>query len=480
MPGVKHANDNQFMTDDDDEGDVVVARKTSSTPQPSSKPQSSTKTTAKPKTKQVQKRAPSPINEVSDDQEDEVEDFTQELSDDNRPGPSSSSKNTIRSSSKPIPNGKSKPPSQTAVKRKATSTEELSSTEKNESPPPKRPKINPTSSSSAAQSLSKNSKAFANMQAEVKQLREEAEALRQERDSFASQFDSLAKLRQTDAEVALTELRNITDARAQSQETLIETLTGEIANMKELARDGHIHGIKLLTTEARDAKLQELDAKLRDKDEALREQSSLVSELTQQVKDLEKYLQAERDNLAHERARANSRRHMSSSPTRPTAPRPAATPAALAEAGIKFGLYEDLTGIVIVGVKSQKSQDHKKEIIKFSCLYTVNERDTLPFEITIFPPSSSDGKEEDEVMYNPLLNDNQPLHPDFKNKLSFLAHGFTFIRSQLPSFLRTLSEVFSPPKKEGEEEGEEDGEEEGEEEGEEGEGDEEGTYEEAQ
>lgn len=108
----------------------------------------------------------------------------------------------------------------------------------------------------------------------------------EEREAFKKNFDDLVRIRYTEAEAETRELEEITSAKAATQEALIQTLTAEIAGMEELSRNGHTHGLKLLTREATDARLKDLRRALDRKDEEAQALKKENAELKGEIAEL--------------------------------------------------------------------------------------------------------------------------------------------------------------------------------------------------
>ncbi|KAG8861937.1 hypothetical protein FRB96_002380 [Tulasnella sp. 330] len=294
------------------------------------------------------------------------------------------------------------------------------------------------------------------MEQEMQHLQDELDAVKEERDIFKKNFDELVRIRYTEAEAETRELEEIASARAATQDTLIQTLTAEIAGMEELSQNGHTHGLKLLTREATDTRLKDLHRALDRKEEEAqtlkKENADLkgeIAELQDSVQTLKSDLTQEKEHWTQEVARLSQRQPpyaATSSPRNNDRPNNLSkkiqrSDAAIDKATIQF--FSDLSGCVLLKVTPGEGWDgHSNAPFTFKCLFTANETDALAFEITTYPPRPSPNDPdlvEEEVLYQPLLSETGPQpRPEFLKKLGFLSTAFTFQRNQLFVMGKTL------------------------------------------
>ncbi|KAG9010157.1 hypothetical protein FRB95_011594 [Tulasnella sp. JGI-2019a] len=298
-------------------------------------------------------------------------------------------------------------------------------------------------------------RAESRMEREMQRLQDELDAVKEERDTFKKQFDELIRIRHTEAEAETRELEEITSAQAATQDALIQTLTAEIAGMEELSRNGHTHGLKLLTREATDARLRDLHRALERKDEEMQalknENTGLqeeIAELKESVQILKSDLTQEKEHWTQEVARLSQRQmaHPATSSPRNTRPDNFSKKVMRNTEGIDketINFLSDLSGCVILKVTPGEGWDgHSPAPFTFKCLFTANEIDALAFEVTVCPPTPSPSNPtvmDEEVIYQPLLSESGPLvRPEFMDKLGFLSGPFSFQRSQLHVMGKTL------------------------------------------
>jgi len=79
---------------------------------------------------------------------------------------------------------------------------------------------------------------------------------------------------------------------------------------------------------------------------------------------------------------------------------------------------------------------------RFRCLFTINEAESLTFDIAI---PGQPAESEQEVMFTPHLEGGPPQTPEFIDKLDFLSSQFTFKRSQMLMLTKALFNLLSAP-----------------------------------
>ncbi|KAG8903807.1 hypothetical protein FRB99_002698 [Tulasnella sp. 403] len=276
------------------------------------------------------------------------------------------------------------------------------------------------------------------LEKENERLRNENETLQQERDTFAGQFKTLSQLRTTEAEAERDELRDLMQETIAAKDAIIENVMRDVQGMEDLTRADYVHGLKLLTREARDAKITELKSALHKKGEELAEAEQKVQKLSEQVETLKFDLAQEKEHFAQEQARQASRKpmpplHPSSSPSRANGPTTRVVVDQSRADKLSIQLLQDLSGCVILSATPEQSATDGSTRWRYRCLYPFNETDSLTFDLVSV---LSNG--EEEILYTPITNMEPRPSREFLSHIDYLARPFSFARPQLLTLGREL------------------------------------------
>ncbi|EKM82482.1 hypothetical protein AGABI1DRAFT_52654, partial [Agaricus bisporus var. burnettii JB137-S8] len=290
--------------------------------------------------------------------------------------------------------------------------------------------------------------------AEVARLKEKISRLEEENKALSKQLEEALRIRHTEPEVLLQRLQEQYEAKIRAAEEVNKALTEQLTTKQPLAGSGKSSILHLITRQDAEEERQGLEKEnvgLKSRlEDALKESSAkdqVINELrnTGRRPNLHCILSSEKQlglELKAEIERASTLSKQASRQPQHT-PRSgnSAEDPKLAEA---IKLYEDLTNIIILNIRSQPSPDpKKKEEWHFSCFYThTDESDSvapstqsLSFLLRSYE-NDSDGKITDWVQYTPTSLETLP--PAFVEKLTFLNTAFQFERNQMALFLRSL------------------------------------------
>ncbi|KAF7778543.1 hypothetical protein Agabi119p4_2888 [Agaricus bisporus var. burnettii] len=278
--------------------------------------------------------------------------------------------------------------------------------------------------------------------AEVARLKEKISRLEEENKALSKQLEEALRIRHTEPEVLLQRLQEQYEAKIRAAEEVNKALTEQLTTKQPLAGLGKSSILHLITRQDAEEERQGLEKEnvgLKSRLEDALKESSAKDQVINELRNTEKQLGLE---LKAEIERANTLSKQASRQPQHT-PRSgnSAEDPKLAEA---IKLYEDLTNIIILNIRSQPSPDpKKKEEWHFSCFYThTDESDSvapstqsLSFLLRSYE-NDSDGKITDWVQYTPTSLETLP--PAFVEKLTFLNTAFQFERNQMALFLRSL------------------------------------------
>ncbi|KAF8809100.1 hypothetical protein BYT27DRAFT_7232467 [Phlegmacium glaucopus] len=303
-------------------------------------------------------------------------------------------------------------------------------------------------------------------------------------DSLTARFNELCQIRNTEPELLLERMEGQFKMQLQAQETLIANLNAQLARKDPVHRT-HQQVFEILTREEANREMHALQAevnewkkryqnvekKLKEKDDeisTLKQSRSYISLLSLWLlsgiehffilseNDLRIELQAEIDRG---KTMANKLQRMPPSTSRPRTGNGLSSTddPKLAEI-IKF--YEDLTNLIVPSMKLGKGKYLDTDEWILNCVYSytdeVAQKDkgqsdsrTISFTLRLCkePPTASKEPVESErqlvetVQYVPQNLDKESAA--FRESLEFLNTTFTFERSQLSLFIRTLRDRMS-------------------------------------
>ncbi|KAL0066436.1 hypothetical protein AAF712_006478 [Marasmius tenuissimus] len=269
---------------------------------------------------------------------------------------------------------------------------------------------------------------------------EEAEARCQD---LLKQLDEINRIRVSEPEKLLEAFQEQHRVEIETKEKLINELNSALAKVEPLSKSGKSSVLNLLTREAADeekkgilhqvSKLKEAvaqrDVAIQEKDKLIKEKEDLERIMEQEVEDLRR----ERENLVKkppgsaQRGRGNPLGYDDPKHTEV----------------IKF--YEDSTNLLIPHLKVQPG-NHGKDDWILTCIYSyVGDGESPPTKSLNFSLRTSyENKAEPNehprlvqtMFYVPQMLEMEPA--EFVAKLGFLGSSFSFPRTQLPLFLRTM------------------------------------------
>ncbi|CCM04406.1 uncharacterized protein FIBRA_06583 [Fibroporia radiculosa] len=296
-------------------------------------------------------------------------------------------------------------------------------------------------------SLSRPSREQENLRYELESLRRQLENVTSERDKYAQQLEELFQIRQTEPEQAFEQLKVQFEARFKTQETIIDELTSQLANTKALGSTGKSAVLHFLTREAADEEKEAVQKEVARWKEVVKERDVKLAQKDKHISELENQEKLLRSDLAAEVERG---RVLSS---RSQAPVIRSNTAEDPRNAFVVRLYEDMTNLLVVSVKMEKSTFLGLDEPNFTCVYTHKEPSSdrpatsLNFNLRqIYDKQENwdDSKpitKEDlikRVKFQPRDLQNEP--QEFVQNLDFFQEPFVFIQDQLPVFLKTLTE----------------------------------------
>ncbi|KAF5358061.1 hypothetical protein D9756_001359 [Leucocoprinus leucothites] len=278
--------------------------------------------------------------------------------------------------------------------------------------------------------------------AETARLKEKISRLESENKALSDQLEELFRIRETEAEALLRRTDEQYQTRVRALEDLNHVLTDELSKKQPLVGLGRSTVFNLIPREVADAEKQTLEKEITklkgEADDAAKTLSDKDQEIGQ-LKQLEKELRFE---LKAEIDRANSLAKQA-----PRHPHPTPRSGMVAEDPKHreaISLYEDLTNIIVLNIRSTPSSTGRKDEWQFTCCYThTNESDSvnpatrsLSFTLRSYELLDDGGQHNDWIQYLPMSLEKEA--DAFRDKLGFLNSPFQFERNQLALFLRTL------------------------------------------
>ncbi|KAG2147215.1 hypothetical protein BD769DRAFT_1414918 [Suillus cothurnatus] len=296
---------------------------------------------------------------------------------------------------------------------------------------------------------------------ELERWKAKTKDLEHQRDKLSQQLEELFQVRKTDAEQALDDLTALYDSRSKAQDSIISALRTQLASQSPLFRTSEPdpnppsrsiqpppssstsaipHFLTRATADAEQRTLHDKLARLRDelaaKDAVIEERERRIAELEQSVKDIRVELDAEI---------ARSKQLLARQPIPHTKTSSTDADPKLS-AIIQF--YEDFSNLLVLNIKWEP-RDGMEDDIVHTCVYTFvatvkDPPDTwehversISFSLRAYTEHSEDMEVDRRVKYTPLELDK--LSNDFKERLGFLASGFTFPQKQAALFLGSLT-----------------------------------------
>lgn len=302
---------------------------------------------------------------------------------------------------------------------------------------------------------------------ELERWKVKAKDFEHQRDKLSQQLEELFQVRKTDAEQALDDLTVLYDSRSKTQESIISALQAQLASQSPFFRTSEPelnppsksthpppnsttsaipHFLSRATADAEQRTLHDELSRMRDelksKDELVKERERRIAELEQSVKDIRIELDAE---IARSKELLARQPHHHTQHSKTFAPE--ADPRHTA--AIRF--YEDFSNLLVLSIKWEPREGVEDDIVH-TCMYTfvatVKDDETegfeqvgrtISFSLRAYTElSTSEEPEMDRrVKYTPLELDK--LSDDFKERLGFLASGFTFPHKQAALFLGSMT-----------------------------------------
>ncbi|OSD08335.1 hypothetical protein PYCCODRAFT_1356535 [Trametes coccinea BRFM310] len=326
----------------------------------------------------------------------------------------------------------------------------------------KQPKSN---NGSRAPNATRSSKTEEKLAREVENLRAQLERSREtakERDKLAKQLDEVFRIRNTEPEQILEEYKSQFDENIQRKEALIQELTAQLSKLQSSSKSSKSYTLHFLTREAAEEEKQALrEENLRLK-EVIKQRDATIASKDKEIQALQENAKVMQKELDAEIERSKSLAARAPAPTAvarqhaPAPNEPRNTPV--------IRLYEDMTNILVTGVKIDKSPDFPQldeEIL--SCIFTYNYQtpdsedaafcELLPplnfslRNVYELPPGAQPGvslprdKLILKVKYEPRDLDKES--PDIVERLAFFKDPFMFARDQMTVFLKTLTDTVS-------------------------------------
>ncbi|KAI0929030.1 hypothetical protein AcV5_006410 [Taiwanofungus camphoratus] len=287
---------------------------------------------------------------------------------------------------------------------------------------------------------------------DLEHLRKQLDSVISEKDKLSRQLEELFQVRHTEPEQALEQQSMQYEARLQTQESLINELTSQLAKVKTLSGSEKKYMLHFLTREAADEEKEAIEREVgrwkdvvKDRDIRLADKDKRIAELEAQENVLRSDLQAEIDRGKHLASR---------NPPAPVTRNYVKITEDPKNAQV-IRLYEDMTNFLVVSAKIEKGAFLNLDEPVFTCVYTYREEESSDrdaFTLNFYlkesweraensdpePPITSKDQLVQKVRYQPLNLQMEP--EDFINKLDFFKDAFIFSRDQLPVFLKTLSD----------------------------------------
>ncbi|KAJ2933788.1 hypothetical protein H1R20_g3298, partial [Candolleomyces eurysporus] len=296
----------------------------------------------------------------------------------------------------------------------------------------------------------------AKLAAENARLQEEVERVKGHLEDLKGKFEELLHTRQTEAEALMEEMVKNHEEKTNVQNELIKELNMQLAKEDPLFRaalSAKRAGLVLLTRDEADQELREYKAQIHNLRQEVNTAKSVIAQKDEEIAVLKQQEKELRFELKTEIDRSQQ---LAKNPR--TAPGSATRAGAILKGDDPkhskvITLYEDLTSILVPGVKFSPGKEGEEWI--FTCIYTwkddldptVKER-SLNFSLRQCkePSAENPGQLVDSVHYFPLSLEMES--PEFVEGLGFLNKPFSFPKTQLSLFVRTLYDNLNNPQEE--------------------------------
>ncbi|KAH7926644.1 hypothetical protein BV22DRAFT_1032643 [Leucogyrophana mollusca] len=357
---------------------------------------------------------------------------------------------------------KGKEPHKRAVSRKAVVQEPMDVDEahdneesENDIPPKPKPRVANGAGTTKKQTDSRPAKDTLSSK-ELDRWKQKVTDLEAQRDTLTKQLEEVFRLRNTEPEEALEQLRIHYDSRVKTQDALIKELTSQLARAEPLARTKHNAALHFMTREAADEEkraAEEDNIRLKDvinqKDATIAEEKKRNTELQQSVKIARQELDAEIERSKELIAKAS--RNPPPSVTRSQPRKPFGNEDPKNTEVIKF--YEDISNLLVTSLRFEPNPEAAQDDTIFTCVYTYvssesrDEEKSITFTLRMH---GDDAEDDRRVKYTPLELDKES--PTFVRKLDFLNDAFTFPSTQQALFLTTMRDKLGEALQESDEE----------------------------
>ncbi|KAG6376248.1 hypothetical protein JVT61DRAFT_2224 [Boletus reticuloceps] len=297
---------------------------------------------------------------------------------------------------------------------------------------------------------------------ELDRWKQKAKDLEAQRDALSKQLEDLFQIRKTEPEQTLEQLQVQYDERAKTQDALVKELTSQLARIEPLSRTGQAVALHFLTREAADEEKRAVEQDISRLQEVIKAKDSVIDEKTKRIAELEQSVQdatRERDAEIERSKELLARAAPKGTPnSRPHSKRPFGMDDPKMTEVIKF--YEDMSNLLVAGVKFEHAPDSEEPDVIFHCVYTYYEmtrraddiegerigEKSINFTMRIFngfggpngEPASEDDFIHRRVKYAPLNLDREP--DTFVKSLEYMGDTFTFPCAQQGLFLNSLRE----------------------------------------
>ncbi|ESK88053.1 hypothetical protein Moror_10794 [Moniliophthora roreri MCA 2997] len=286
-------------------------------------------------------------------------------------------------------------------------------------------------------------------EAELERLRWRAEQAEQRCADLMKQLEEIHRTRTTEAEQLMEAQMNQYEVQLEAKERLISQLTQSLAKLEPMSRSGKTSVLHLITRDAADEErkmveqeVARLKEELAERTRQVKERDELLAEKEQTEKELRYELKLERENAQKFNHRPPGSAQRGRGGVLGTDdPKNAEV--------IKF--YEDITNLLVPSMKPKPGRYLNTEDWNLTCVYTYvgedgMENDTKSLHFTLrtcnepkpdeAEPITHTDQLQQSMYYVPLDLDKEA--PDFVERLKFLGSPFSFPRTQLPLFLRTI------------------------------------------
>ncbi|KAG6898470.1 hypothetical protein C0993_006618 [Termitomyces sp. T159_Od127] len=293
---------------------------------------------------------------------------------------------------------------------------------------------------------------------EIARLTEQLRRAQDQIATLSSQLEEAFNTRETEPEKLYRLQQAQFEVQLKSHTDVIKELNNQLAMKEPLMRSGNTTVLNLLTREAADEEKRAVEHEVErwksvaeQRQREIRQRDARITELERTEKDLRAELNAEIERSKGLAAKANR--------VPPSTSRGGGRPAAVDDPkhAEVIRLYEDVTNLLIPGLKAIPGQYLGLDEWVFTCVYTFfdekeNDPQSAPLKSFNFnlrlchePDPSQDKPSEpitskDQLLpmvyFTPQNLDMEPM--DYVEKLDFLREPFSFGRHQLPLFLRTL------------------------------------------